>query len=61
MREQSGCLERPIKPNQILVPDTSGVQRRRFALGSGVGLPVRFEVIEGAFDIAHWLSYTEAG
>lgn len=49
-------IGRTIKTSQIPDPDTSGVPRRRFALGCSVGLPTRFEVVvEGAFDIPHWL------
>ena len=57
LREESTYaeMEKTIRTNQIPDPDAAGVPRRRFALGSGVGLPARFEFLDSPFDLSHTL------
>jgi hypothetical protein len=57
LREEStnSEMEKSFRKNQIPDPDAAGVPRRRFALGSGVGLGARFELLESPFDLSHTL------
>ena len=47
--------EKKTDHNQLRAPDTAGVLRRRFALGSGVGLDARFEFPDNPFEFSHKL------